>query len=237
MHVSISIPAYNEAERIEKCVLRVRRFMEKTGKDYEIIIADDGSTDGTDEIARRLGKKFRKIKNLHSAKRLGKGGALKKAFGYSKGDIFIFMDADLATDVSHLKDMISDIDKGFDIVTGSRWIKGSRVTMPFHRHLLSFFYNSLARILFRDGVRDHQCGFKAFRKESVGKIVENVKDNGWFWDTELLVKSKNSGLKIKEIPVTWRENRKSRETRFRILRDSLAMFFKLLRLRFEILKL
>jgi len=130
--------------------------------------------------------------------------------------------------------MISEMNKGFDIITGSRWIKGSKVTMPFHRHLLSFFYNSFARILFRDGIRDHQCGFKAFRKKTVKKVVVSVKDNGWFWDTELLVKSKNSGLKTREIPVTWRENRKNRETRFRILRDSLAMFFKLLRLRLEL---
>ena len=187
MDISIAIPAHNEAARIERCVSAVMDLMGRSGREFEVIISECGSDDGTAGIADSLSKRHPEIKHIRSDLKLGKGWALKEAFACSSGGIFIYMDADLATDLSHIRELVSAINDGYDVAIGSRRLPGSKVDRPVGRRALSFFYNSMARILFRDGIRDHQCGFKAFSRDSVSGVIDESVDDGFFWDTELLV--------------------------------------------------
>ena len=234
--VSIVVPVYNEAERLRKNIPKIIKEIEKITKNYELIIAEDGSTDGTDKVAEKLSTEFKNIVHQHYEEKLGKGKTLKKALEKSKGEIFIFIDVDLATDLKHLKELIEQINNGYDIVIGSRRIKGAKVERELKRKITSFCYNSLIRCLFRDGIKDHQCGFKAFKREALKKIIDEVEDNKWFWDTEVLVRAKKKGLKIKEIPVGWKEPKKSAESRVNILADSKEMFFSALKLKIKLFK-
>lgn len=232
MHTSLSVvlPAHNEAKRLSEAVEKVESYLKKLGYDYEIIIAEDGSTDGTDEIARQLARKNPKIKHLHSDERLGRGRALIRAFKEARGDIVAYMDVDLSTDLKHLEDLISAILEGYDIAIGSRLMKESEAKRPLKRDVASRVYNFLVRLLLRSKIHDHQCGFKAFKKDAVMKISEKVKDNHWFWDTEVLVIAQRLGYKIKEIPVRWIQGG---ETKVRFKRDVIYMFSQILRMFLE----
>lgn len=221
--VSVVLPTYNEAEIIEATAEKVMDALREYGEPFEIIIAEDGSTDGTDKKADLLSEKYSGIvKHLHSEKRLGRGKALKKAFSDSTGDVLVYMDVDLATDVRHLAALIRSVEyEGYEIATGSRMLVDSRVKRSGMRHLASRVYNLLVRKLLGSKVKDHQCGFKAFRREPLMQLLPEVGANHWFWDTELLVRASQKGYRIKEIPVDWQGGR---ETKVRLLNDSFEMF-------------
>ncbi|HDM35637.1 MAG TPA: glycosyltransferase family 2 protein [Candidatus Syntrophoarchaeum butanivorans] len=203
--VSLVLPAYNEVNRLRRCVEGVIEALEKVTDSFEIIIAEDGSTDGTSEVASHLSEEFPDVRHLHSDRRLGRGGGLKRGFMASEGDILAFMDVDLATDLSHLDELIGAIRDGFDIATGSRLMPESIVERSFKRTALSRGYNFLVRRLLGSKVRDHQCGFKAFKREVFFAIMDELEDEHWFWDTELLVLAQRKGYRIYEFPVRWRD--------------------------------
>ena len=225
--LSIILPAYNEAKRIEKAVEEIREYMLSSFSDFEIIIAEDGSTDGTDRIARGLAEKYSFVTHLHSDERLGRGRALNNAIEKAKNEFVIYMDVDLSTDLKHIKDIYNALKSGYDIAIGSRLLKESNASRPFIRDFPSKVYNFLVRFLLKSKIHDHQCGFKGFRKSRVVKILETVSDNHWFWDTELLVLAQRRGLKIKEIPVRWSHGNESKVS---VVGDSIYMFRNILRM-------
>ena len=224
MMISIVFPAYNEAERIEKAIKETEKFLKKINYDYEIIVAEDGSTDGTDKIVQELVND--KIRLFHSDVRLGRGKALMNAFEKAKGEIVVSMDVDLATNIKHLKELIEAIENGYDIAIGSRLIEGSKAKRSFERLLYSKVYNFLVRALLKSKIKDHQCGFKAFKKDIVVKLGKEAKDNHWFWDTEILVLAQRKGYKIKEIPVEWTEGKDTKVRRT----DVFYMFSRILKM-------
>jgi len=229
--VSVVLPAYNEAKRLKRAVEEVKRWMDETGYDYEIIIAEDGSTDGTDRIADELAKKDRKVKHIHSSKRLGRGKALTRAFKQAEGDVLVYLDVDLSTDMKHLKELIDSIAKdGYDVVTGSRLMKDSQTDRPLKRDLASKVYNFLVRTMLGSKLRDHQCGFKAFKRSTILPLLDEVKDEHWFWDTEILVLAQRKGLRVKEIPVRWKQ---SGDTKVKFTKDVVYMFSQILRMWME----
>lgn len=231
MKVSIVLPAFNEARRLERAVNEVERWVKRTGYDYEIIIAEDGSTDGTDEIAQRLAKSNPKVRHLHSDERLGRGKALKRAFKQADGDVLVYLDVDLSTDMRHLKELIDAVAKeGYDVATGSRLMKESQTERSFKRDFASRVYNFLVRTFLGSRLRDHQCGFKAFKRSTVLPLLDDVKDDHWFWDTEILVLAQRRGLKVKEFPIRWRQ---SGETKVRFTKDVLYMFSQIVRMWME----
>ncbi|MEM4155563.1 MAG: glycosyltransferase, partial [Archaeoglobaceae archaeon] len=126
MKVSIVLPAYNEAKRLRNAVEKIEEHAKALGYDYEIVIAEDGSTDGTDKIAKEIAEKNPRVKHLHSDQRLGRGKALMNAFKNCSGDVVVYMDVDLSTDLRHLKEIVSAIAEGYDIATGSRLMKESK---------------------------------------------------------------------------------------------------------------
>ncbi len=225
--LSIILPAYNEAKRIESAVERIMEFMNSNFQDFEIIIAEDGSTDGTDKVAEKLAEKYGFVRHLHSDERLGRGKALNNAIKRSEYEFVIYMDVDLSTDLKHVNDIYEALKAGYDIAVGSRLLKSSRAKRPFTRDLSSRVYNFLVRALLKSGIHDHQCGFKGFRKSRIADILDSIADNHWFWDTELLVLAQRKGLKIKEIPVTWEHGGESKVS---ILNDSIYMLRNIFRI-------
>jgi glycosyltransferase AglD len=204
--VSLILPAYNEADRIEETVKQTAKALEKITSFFEIIIVEDGSNDGTDKIASKLAMEHNYISHIHSDLRLGKGGALTKALKYTSGGILCFMDVDLATDLIHLKELINSISiEGYDFAIGSRMIPGSDAKRSLKRDVASKGFKFLVRTVLNSNIYDHQCGFKAFKRESIFNLLDKVQDKRWFWDTELLVLAQYYGYKVKEFPVTWRE--------------------------------
>jgi|Deesub1362A_J573_1020465.scaffolds.fasta_scaffold00454_32 hypothetical protein len=228
--ISVVLPAYNEADRIESTVTILRNHLLELDMPFEIIIAEDGSQDGTDIIADYLAEKYTEVIHLHSDERLGRGKALNRAFSKARGDILVYMDVDLSTSLDHLKELISAINEGYDIVTGSRRLKESISTRPLRRDFASSVYNFLVRLFLKSRLKDHQCGFKAFKKEAIMEILPEVKDDHWFWDTEVLVRAQYKGFRVKEIPVKWEQ---APETKVNILKDALEMGSQILRLWFE----
>lgn len=232
LEVSIVFPAYNEADKLERAVIETINYVKDISRSFEIIIAEDGSTDGTDKLAEELSRKIENVRRLHSDVRLGRGRALNRAFSMARGKILIYMDVDLSTELEFLKPLIDSIrNEGFDLATGSRMLPQSVAERRLHRRILSKIYNFLVRALLKSPIRDHQCGFKAFRREAFFTLMPKVKANHWFWDTEVLVLASRIGFKIKEIPVVWR--RRS-GTKVSLRRDVLDMGIQVLKLWFRL---
>ncbi|MGB9841988.1 MAG: glycosyltransferase, partial [Candidatus Bathyarchaeales archaeon] len=138
VEVSVVLPAYNEAATLENTVTKVARALSEFTRSYEIIIAEDGSTDGTDKLAAALAERLPYVKHIHREKRLGRGNALKNAFKQSSGKVLVYMDLDLATDLKHLKPLVEAISvEGYDFATGSRMLPESDVERGFTRNLAS----------------------------------------------------------------------------------------------------
>ena len=232
MEVSIILPAYNEASRIEGTVERTAAALFDITSSFEIIIAEDGSHDGTDRICAALAKKYPFVVHLHSDERLGRGGAMNRALRASKGDILCYIDVDLATDMKHLKELVQAIRDGYDFATGSRLLAESDVKRPLKRELASRGFNFLARLMLGSKLHDHQCGFKSFKRESLFAIMDAVKDTHWFWDTELLVRAQRAGYRIREFPVEWKHGG---ATKVNLIKDVFGMGSSIFRLWYELL--
>ncbi|HWR25264.1 MAG TPA: flippase-like domain-containing protein [Methanosarcina sp.] len=205
------LPAYNEAAQIEKTVLTTAETLSKITDCFEIIIAEDGSTDGTDKIASRLSKQYAYVVHLHSDKRQGRGKALNRAFKAASGEVLCYIDVDLATDMKYLEKLVRAVsEEGYDFATGSRMMPESDAKRPFKREFASRGYNFLVRLLLRSKLYDHQCGFKAFKRKPLFELMDEIENQHWFWDTELLVRAQKKGYRIKEFPVYWRHGGSSK---------------------------
>ncbi|MGH9662061.1 MAG: dolichyl-phosphate beta-glucosyltransferase [Bryobacteraceae bacterium] len=201
----------NEAHVLESSVDTVGRFL--AGKfpwSWRLLIVDNGSTDGTAEVAQRLSQSRSGVSFLNLEQK-GRGRALRHAWLQSDADAVCYMDVDLSTDLSCLPPLLAAVlDEGYDIATGSRLMAQSRVRRSPGRELLSRVYNRLVRLLLATRFSDAQCGFKALRRAAVERIVPQIQDQSWFFDTELLVLAEKQGLRIKDIPIAWIEDDDSR---------------------------
>jgi glycosyltransferase involved in cell wall biosynthesis len=229
--ISIVLPAYNEALRIEKCVKKVERAVSSLSSSYEIIIAEDGSTDGTRCIAANLSENNSHLSFLHSPVRLGKGRAIKNALRSAKGGVIVFTDVDLSANLNALPHIVQIAKQQRGLAIGSRHVKGSRVRRPFTRTVFSLTYNLLARAVFLDGIRDHQCGFKAMSWEVAEVVRDNVESDGFFFDTEMILQCKKLGFPVVEIGVEWSEIKKRSESGIKPFHDAAKIGIDLLRFR------
>lgn len=212
--LSVVIPSYDEMANLQKGVLdKIEHFLSKKKFPYEVIIVDDGSTDGSVELVRQFVREdpnFRLIENSH----LGKGGAVTSGILNSRGDYVLFTDMDQATPIEELDKILPYFQQGFDVVIGSR--STVRKGAPFIRQFVSHAAIVARKIIvgMRD-VSDTQCGFKAFKKEVARKLFARInKLHNSFkkikgssvssgFDVELLYLAKHLGYKIKEVPVEW----------------------------------
>ncbi|MDR7666513.1 flippase-like domain-containing protein [Methanosarcina sp. Z-7115] len=205
------LPAYNEAANIEKAVFVTAETLLKITDQFEIIIAEDGSTDGTDRIASNLARQYAYAVHLHSDKRQGRGKALSRAFKTASGEVLCYIDVDLATDMKYLEKLITAVSlDGYDFATGSRMMHESDAKRPFKREFASRGYNFLVRLFLRSKLYDHQCGFKAFRREALFELLDEIENEHWFWDTEVLVRAQQKGYRVMEFPVYWRHGGSSK---------------------------
>ena len=224
------MPAFNEATQIQRCIRQVCTHVTQFCSSFEIVVSEDGSTDGTDKIVAELAKTDPTIVLLHSPNRLGKGKAIKNAVDAAKGRVVAFMDVDLATDLDCLPKLYNVISEKGGMAIGSRHVKGAVVQRSATRTLFSLTFNLFVRILFLDGVRDHQCGFKTMSRSVAKAVLDKSKSDGYFFDTEMIVLCKKLGYPVTEVPVVWTEKNKGSKVNpycdsTKILRDMLRFRF------------
>lgn len=236
--LSVVIPAYNEERNLKKGVLdEVKDFLEKKQFEYEIIIVDDGSTDQTKEIVKKYisaNKEFQLIENSHG----GKAIAVMTGMMAGQGEIILFTDMDQATPIDQLEKFLPEFQSGFDIVIGSR---SGRKGAPLVRKLSAWGFSIMRALILGLPFKDTQCGFKAFSKTAVNKIIPQIKSewgvvhfkggavNAGF-DVELLYLAKKYGFEIAEIPVEW--NYVDTE-RVQVVKDALAAIYDMFRVRWN----
>src|SRR3989339_273992 len=227
--ISILIPCYNEAPIIRKTYIEIKKEIEKTAQAYEIIFADDGSTDATGKILRTIAALDKHVKLIEYYPNRGLGHAYRSLYKMGQGEILIQMDADLSMKPDIFKKFLEEI-KYFDIVVASRYAGQKSTRQPLHRYLLSRMYNMLNRILFGITVKDTQSGFIAFRRKVIDSIC--LYSNRWEVHIELFYKIKKNNFRVKEMPAEYMH--RSSGSKFNVLTDGLATLIKTIILFWEI---
>ncbi|HBW73913.1 MAG: UDP-glucose-undecaprenyl-phosphate glucosyltransferase [Candidatus Magasanikbacteria bacterium GW2011_GWA2_45_39] len=203
MELSVIIPAYNESEVIARTVRHVDEFFAKEHIDGEMIVVDDGSTDGTGGVLAHVKNTTSPLKIISFSKNTGKGAACKAGFTASRGSWSVFMDADESTTIDTWN-TFKPFTKQFDILIGSRSIAGARVLKRQNivRILAGKLGNKWIKLITGLPFYDTQCGFKAFH-ERTKSLLAYTQVNGWAFDIEWLAVAQKTGFKIKELPVEW----------------------------------
>lgn len=208
MLINITVPVHNESLILEENIKKIIDFCERElTEKWFIVIADNASTDGTSKTANKLcslHSQNSKLKYLFISQK-GKGLAIKTAWQKFPADYYIFMDADISTDLSALPSLIEELSNNADIVAGSRYLPESQI----RRSLLRRFISKISRWFITKWLKlpltDFTCGFKGVNQKTVQNILPLIKNQQWFFDTEMLCRAKRAGYIIKEIPVIWTE--------------------------------
>lgn len=205
MHLSIIIPAYNEEKRLGETLESVDAYLSGQHYDYEILVVNDGSKDKTAEVVRELEPKIKGLKLVDNRVNHGKGWVVRQGMLEAKGDYRLFMDADNSTTVDQVGGFFKYFSEGYDIVIGSRRIKGANIKV--RQNLLRDFLGGVFRFIVHAivplGVTDSQAGFKIFSRKAAEAIFPKQTIFRWAFDVEVLSIAKNFGFKVKEAPITW----------------------------------
>ena len=228
--VEIVVPVFNEAATLDDSIATLHNYLtERFPFSWRITIVDNASTDGTWLQAARLARDTAGVDARH-LDRKGRGLALRAAWMASDAAVVAYMDVDLSTDLDALLPLVAPLVSGHsDIAIGSRLSRGSSVTRGPKRELISRSYNSILRGAFATRVHDAQCGFKALRADIARRLLPLVEDDGWFFDTELLLLAERNGLRIHEVPVDWVDDPDSRVHVTRTAIDDLRGIARMLR--------
>lgn len=207
--VDVVIPVYNEEVDLPKNIPALHNYLSNNFKSYNwrIIIADNGpSKDGTSRVSRILEKELERV-NYMLIPRPGRGSALKEVWLSSQSDYLSYMDVDLSSDLKFFPTLIKSLENGANIAIGSRLAVGSRVYgRTFVREVMSRGYNLLVKLFFWTSFHDAQCGFKALTYETAQRLLPEIQDKGWFFDSEMLIVGEKAGFKVAEIPIIWRDD-------------------------------
>ncbi|MCA2224404.1 dolichyl-phosphate beta-glucosyltransferase [Nonomuraea aurantiaca] len=216
--VDIVIPVLNEQKALPGCIRTLNAFLgDSFPLPWRITIVDNGSIDGTWRVARGLTREFPQV-HARKLETRGRGAALKAAWRDSPADIVAYMDVDLSTELGALFPMVAALASGHsEVAIGTRLARGARTRRSLRRELVSRGYNALLRYGFGVGFSDAQCGFKAARTDVIRPLLDRVEDDGWFFDTELLLLAEHNGLRVHEVPVDWVEDL---DSRVRIIRTA-----------------
>lgn len=219
--LSIVIPTYNEEQRISLTLQSIVRYLSHKEYEWEIIVADDGSSDQTVSIVELMAETDSGIKLL-SLDHRGKGSVVKQGMLYAKGKYRFVADADLSMSIDQLDRFLPPNQIDAAIVIGSRETDGSkRVGEPMRRHLMGRCFNLMVRLIVLKGIQDTQCGFKCFRGDVADKIFPLQTANGFGFDVEILFIAQKMGIGIKELGICWSYNEGSK---IRPVKDSISMF-------------
>ncbi len=229
---SIVIPAYNESARIGKTLTAVLECVHSRNWSAEVIVVNDGSTDSTAKIVKEFVQLDPVVHLLENSSNRGKGFSVRNGILAGRGDILMFTDADLSSPIEEAERLFAAINEGADIAIGSRWLEVSRQTIkqPIYRQFFGRCFNAVTRWLMGLPFADTQCGFKAFRKSAAQTVFGLQHIERWGFDPELLFIAIRRGYKIKEVPVTWGHDERSRMS---YLRDGLKMLEEILRIRWN----
>lgn len=223
MLLSVIIPAWQEARRMETLVRGARRLQSMLPYAVEILVVDDGSTDGTGALAKAAGLTV--IRQEHR----GKGAAVRTGMLAASGLYRMVADADWSMPPEQVLTMIPPALTGFDVAIASREAHGARrVDEPLRRHLIGRLFNGLVQRLILPGLEDTQCGFKVFRAEAARSIFSRSVEDGWAFDVEVLALARALGLRVVEVPIDWTYDA---DSRVRPIRDGVAMMRAILRIR------
>jgi glycosyltransferase involved in cell wall biosynthesis len=209
--VEIAVPVYNEELALGKSVRKLHAYLRASFPfTWRILIVDNASTDGTLKVAERLSRELPGVDAMH-VRAKGRGRALRAAWLGSPAEVVCYMDVDLSTDLRALLPLVAPLVSGHsDVAIGSRLATGARVVRGPKRELISRGYNRLLHAALRTRFSDAQCGFKALRADTARELLDQVSNDEWFFDTELLVRAQRRGLRIHEVPVDWIEDSDSR---------------------------
>lgn len=226
VYLSFIIPAYNEEFRIGKTLDIVLEYFSSRNYSYEIIVVDDGSSDKTAEIV----SNYSEVSLIRQEQNLGKGAAVRRGMLESKGEYRLFSDADLSTPVKETVRLLNELRNGYDICIGSRAIKSEliRKHQPFYREFMGKTFNKIVQMLVFKGISDTQCGFKCFSSVSAEAIFPLTKIDGFGFDVEILYLASKLGFNIKELPVEWYNDERSKVNP---MTDSIRMLSEIIRIR------
>jgi dolichyl-phosphate beta-glucosyltransferase len=236
IYLSVIIPAYNEEKRLPSTLREMYKYLSSQSYSFEIIVVSDGSTDKTVQVAERISlEEMEELRVIDFKKNYGKGYGVKIGMLEAKGKYRLFMDADNSTSVDQVEKMFPWFEKGYDVVIGSRDIKGAVLDppQPFHRRFVGSVFRFLTHLIIGTWkIKDSQCGFKCLTQKATEDICPKCTINKFSFDPEILVLAKKMNYKIKEIPVHWKNDLNSKVK----LKSTFNMFRDLLRIRLNMIK-
>ena len=230
--LSVVIPAYNEEQRLPRTIELIERYLDGRGVNYELILVDDGSTDGTRQVMDEAAGRNPRVRLEALPSNCGKGRALAAGVAVARGDEVLVTDADLSTPIEELEKLEAALKAGAGVAIGSRSVKGSRIEIqqPIYRVLMGKAFNLIVQIALLPGIWDTQCGFKLFRADVAQPVFAALTTDGFGYDPEVLFLAKRRGVRIAEVPVVWRN---SAPTKVMAIRSSFDMFKHVVRVRFK----
>lgn len=233
--LSIVIPAYNEERRLERALKNIREYFCSKRRDLdsiEVLIIDDGSTDGTARIAQAWAEKIPSVRLLPNGENRGKGYSVRRGMLEARGRIALFTDADLSAPIPESEKLLAAIESGFDLAIGSRAIDRSLILahQSRFRELAGIIFNRFVRLSTGLPFEDTQCGFKAFVRERCRIVFEQQRIERFGFDPEILFLAQRHGLRAAEVPVRWAHDP---ATKVHVVRDSVEMFGDLIYIRWN----
>jgi len=231
VHLSVIIPAYNEEKRLPNTLRKINNYLKKQTYTSEIIVVSDGSNDKTVEVSRSMASEINNLKVLEFKERLGKGFGVREGIFEAKGEYRVFTDADNSTSIDQVEKMWPEFEAGYDIVIGSRDMKGSVLAVPqpwLRKVLLGGGFKLVRKIIIGLWtIKDTQCGFKGFKGKAAQDIFSRITIRHFGFDPEVLVIAKKLGYKIKEVPITWVNDAQSKVK----FKSMVKMLFETLKIR------
>jgi len=220
MRLSVIIPAHNEETRLPVTVIKIDAYLKNQGYFYELLVVDDGSTDGTGQAVQKMTQEIKNLKVIGYQKNKGKGYAVRLGMFEAKGEYCLFLDADNSVSIEQIERFFPELENKTDVAIASRDAQGAVLDPPqgwWRRVVMAGVYKGMRKTLLnlRD-IEDTQCGFKCFKKEAAKKIFSRCRINGLSFDVEVLLIARKMGFIIKEIPVYWSNSSLSRVT-FRLI--------------------
>ena len=231
---SIVIPAFNESARIPATLESVIGCIRANAWNAEVIVVNDGSIDNTAEIVRDIARGAPELRMIENPGNRGKGYSVRNGVLHALGDVIMFTDSDLSAPIVEAERLFAAIDAGADIAIGSRWLESGRQThrQPLYRQFFGRCFNAVCRMVMRLPFADTQCGFKAFTRDAAQTVFQLQTIERWGFDPEILFIALKRGYTIKEVPVSWAHDAR---TRMSYLRDGVQMLKELVIVRWNAL--
>jgi dolichyl-phosphate beta-glucosyltransferase len=227
--LTLIVPVFNEEQRVELAVPKLFRYLEDQFGKWEVLYVDDGSTDNTYQLLKRIQTEHPALRVMQSKKNSGKGNAIRLGMKEARGDFVMFSDADFSTPIEEAGKLLEALLKSYDIAIGSRGLDLSNIEIrqSWIRENMGKIFNRIIRAILPLKIHDTQCGFKMFRKESLAVIIPRMQMDGFAFDVEMLMIGQIHGMRIAEIPVTWRNAKGSKvhpiRSSLQMLRDVIAI--------------